>query len=306
MFATGQIVLMAALVAAPAPAKPRDVWVGQIVCLKSPSPETYARSESGEFVLKRYTLRYLDMRVVEEKGEYVCLQHDDFEVWVKKEIALRPRAAIDHFTSILDKEPSNERALSCRCASYMAAGDHERALKDADEACRLSPDSVAWKNNRSEVYIKMKKYDKAITDLTEILTDSPGYYFALLNRSEAYVRTRQFDKAIADLNKAIATESKVPMLHMNLARCLATSPDAKVRNGKAAVESVTKALEMSRYKDGRLLDTAAAAYAELGNFERAIELQQKAFSDNEFMRDEGEAARKRLQLYRDKKPFRDE
>ena len=43
-----------------------------------------------------------------------------------------------------------------------------------------------------------------------------------------------------------------------------------------------------------------------GEFEKAVETQQKAIDDPEFMKDEGEAARQWLKLYRDKKPFRDE
>ena len=38
----------------------------------------------------------------------------------------------------------------------------------------------------------------------------------------------------------------------------------------------------------------------------AVEYQQMAIDDTDFMRDDGPAARKRLQLYRDKKEFKDE
>lgn len=292
--------------AAPAPPKPKDSWIGVVVCCKTGSPETYRKLDDGTFELSPFSLRYLDLRVIDEKGEFVCVQHDDTTFWIKKEVALRPWDAINYYTALLDKNPTDERAISCRCWAYLAVKEWDRALKDGEEAVRLSPNSVAWKNNRGECYLKRKDYEKAIEEFTALLDANPRYFFALYNRSECYVRTQKFEKALKDIESAMQNESKVPGLHMNLARVLATAPDAKLRDGKRALEEAKKAVGMIKYRDGRFLDTLAAAYAEVGEFDRAIETQQKAIDDPEFMADEGDAARARLKLYRDKKPFRDE
>lgn len=300
------LLVLAAAVAAPALNKPRDGWVGTVVCLTTGSPETYDRQPDGTFELQRYPIRYLDMRCIDEQGDHIAVQHDDTVFWIKKEAALRPREAIEHYTAVLDKNPTDERAVSCRCWAYMAIRDYDRALRDGEEAVRLNPTSTAWKNNRGEVYIKRKEYDKAIDEFTAILNAAPQYFFALYNRSEAYLRTKQFAKAKADVEAALRTNDKVPGLHMNLARGLATAPDPKLRDGKRAVEEAKRAVEMLKYRNGRYLDTLAAAYAEAGDFGKAVETQQQAIDDPEFMRDEGDAARQRLKLYREKKPFRDE
>jgi tetratricopeptide (TPR) repeat protein len=300
------LLLLAASLAAPAPAKVKDPWVGVVVCCKTGSPETYRRTADGGFELEAFRLRYLDVRCVDEKGEFIAVQHDDRVLWLKKEVVLRPREAINFYTEAIDKDPTDERAISCRCWAYMAVGEYDRALKDAEEAVRLNPTSTAWRNNRGEVYIKRKEYDKAVAEFTDVLDSNPQYFFALYNRSEAYLRGRQFAKARADIEAALKNEPKVPGLHMNLARVLATAADAKLRDGKAAVEAAKQAVDMLHYRDGRYLDTLAAAYAEAGEFDKAVETQQKALDDPEFMRDEGEGARKRLELYRQRKPYRDE
>jgi tetratricopeptide (TPR) repeat protein len=300
------LLLLAAAVVAPAPAKPRDPWVGVVVCCKSGSPETYRQAADGTFELDPFHMRYLDVRCVDEKGDFVAVQHDDRVVWVKKEAVLRPREAINFYTAAIDKDSTDERSISCRCWAYMAVGEFDRALRDGEEAVRLNPTSTAWKNNRGEVFIKRKEYDKAVAEFTDILNSNPRYFFALYNRSEAYLRSKQFAKAKQDLEAALENEDKVPGLHMNLARVLATAPDPKLRDGKRALKEATKAVDMIKYRDGRFLDTLAAAHAEAGEFDKAIEAQQKAIDDPEFMKDEGDAARKRLKLYRDKKPFRDE
>lgn len=293
-------------VAAPAPPKQKESWNGIVVCCKTGNPETYRKLDDGTFELSPFSLRYLDVRVIDETADFICIQHDDSTIWIKKESALRPWDAINHFTAVLDKNPTDERALSCRGWAYLAVKEWDRALRDNEEVVRLNPRSVAWKNNRGECYLKRKDYDKAIEEFTAIIDSNPNYFFALYNRSECYVRTRKFAPAIKDIEAALQNEAKVPGLHMNLARALATSPDEKLRDGKRALEEAKKAVEMIKYRDGRFLDTLAAAYAEVGEFDKAIETQQKAIDDPEFMKEEGDDARKRLKLYRDKKPFRDE
>lgn len=300
------LLLLAATLAAPAPAKVRDPWVGVVVCCKTGGPETYRRTADGGFELDSFHMRYLDVRCVDEQGDFIAVQHDDKVLWLKKDAVLRPREAINYFTEQIDKDPTDERAISCRCWAYMAVGEYDRALKDAEEAVRQNPTSTAWKNNRGEVFIKRKEYDKAIAEFTDVLNSNPRYFFALYNRSEAYLRSKQFARARADVEAALVNEAGVPGLHMNLARVLATAPDPKLRDGKKAVAAARKAVDMLKYRDGRYLDTLAAAHAEAGEFDRAVETQQKALDDPEFMKDDGAAARKRLELYRQKKPFRDE
>jgi tetratricopeptide (TPR) repeat protein len=300
------LVLLAASLAAPAPARPKDPWVGVVVCCKNGSPETYRLKADGTFELEAIRFRYLDLRCVDEKGDYIAVQHDDQVVWIKKEAALRPREAINYYTEVLDKDPTDQRAVACRGWAFKAVGELDRALKDNEECLRMNPSSPAWKNNRGELLIKRKEYDKAIAEFTDLLNTNPRYYYALLNRAEAYLRSRQFAKAKADAEAALENEDKVPSLHMYLARVLATAPDPKLRDAKRAVAEAKKAVETLKYRDGWFLDTLAAAYAEAGEFDKAVETQQKAIDDPEFMHDDGAAARKRLELYRQKKPFRDE
>ena len=86
----------------------------------------------------------------------------------------------------------------------------------------------------------------------------------------------------------------------------ATAPDPKLRDGKKALESATEAMELFKHRDGRTLEAMAAAHAELGNFDKAVEFQQRAIDDTDYVKEEGDAPRQRLKLYREKKPFRDE
>ena len=65
-----------------------------------------------------------------------------------------------------------------------------------------------------------------------------------------------------------------------------------------------KACELSEWKNTYHLDTLAAAYAERGDFARAIETQEKAQG---LYKDEGEVkkSRERLALYKAGRPYRE-
>ena len=84
----------------------------------------------------------------------------------------------------------------------------------------------------------------------------------------------------------------------------ATCPEARFRDGKKAVESATRACELTDWKEADVLDTLAAASAEAGDFDAAVKWQEKAqgLYWDALDKEQGLA---RLSLYRAKKPYRE-
>lgn len=89
----------------------------------------------------------------------------------------------------------------------------------------------------------------------------------------------------------------------NLAWLLATAPDSTVRDGARAL-LLAERLVAWRRDDPAYLDTFAAAYAELGRFEDAVETEKRAVSGlgRGSLRDE---YRRHLKSYENKKPWRE-
>lgn len=83
----------------------------------------------------------------------------------------------------------------------------------------------------------------------------------------------------------------------------ATCPDANFRNGKKAVASATKALDLDP-KNAIVMNVLASAYAETGDFAEAVRWQEQALMDPQY-RDNSDMQR-RLELYRNKMPYRAE
>jgi tetratricopeptide (TPR) repeat protein len=90
----------------------------------------------------------------------------------------------------------------------------------------------------------------------------------------------------------------------SLAWLRATCPEAEIRNGKEAVELALKACELSEWKDWAIIDTLAAAYAEQGDFDRAIKYQKQVLQIRKFASDY-DKIRQHLALYEQHTPYRD-
>ena len=110
---------------------------------------------------------------------------------------------------------------------------------------------------------------------------------------------------MTDWNAALEIDPKNPTTLNALAWLLATIPDDSLRNGARAIELATQACQLTEEKNGSLLDTLAAAYAEAGKFDEAAKWQQKAVDLLSDHPDKVEV-QARLELYRQGKPYRED
>jgi hypothetical protein len=62
---------------------------------------------------------------------------------------------------------------------------------------------------------------------------------------------------------------------------LSQCPDPRFRDGPRAVALATRACELDGWKEPILFESLAAAYAEDGNFDKAVEWQQKALDQSQ-------------------------
>jgi Flp pilus assembly protein TadD len=119
------------------------------------------------------------------------------------------------------------------------------------------------------------------------------------------LRAREdFNGAVVSFREAIRLDPGDTKIHHTLAWLLAAGPDG-VRDGQLAVRHATRACELTGWKEPNYIDTLAAAYAEAGDFVKAVEYQKKALAFSAFEKKVGAEARQRLEQYARKTPYRD-
>ncbi len=146
--------------------------------------------------------------------------------------------------------------------------------------------------------------DGALAELGEAIRLDPKLAIAHNNLGMALVRKGDVDGALAAFREAIRLDPNSAGAHNNLAWLLAVGPD-DVRDSKQAIAHATQACELTGWKNPGYLDTLAAAHAAAGDFDKAVEFQKKALSVPAFEAADGKSARDRLQLYAQKKPYRE-
>ena len=135
----------------------------------------------------------------------------------------------------------------------------------------------------------------------------PSNPSAIQELSGYYLGEGRFNDAIRILKVgAEKVPNNVTFLNM-LAKLLATSGDAKLRDGPAAVTLATKASKLTQDREPSVLATLAAAYAETGDFPHAIETARKAVQLAQDAQEAELAAAIRSQLdgYLKNQPYRD-
>ena len=255
--------------------------------------------------------------------------------WVKQSDVVPQDQAIDHFTAQIDRKPTS-KAYQYRGIAFAALGQFDESVNDFAEAIRRDADNVAATNDRGNALRKLGRLDEALADFNTVIERGVRHPAVFTNRGLVWHEKGDDDRALEDFNtalqidaqfapaweaggaarqakgdagKAIANYRRAIELapdfhraHNNLAWLLATDQDADLRDGAAAVRHATKANELSHYSDAGYLDTLAAALAEAGQFDDAVQRSKEAIE--KASDDRKTAIQQRLKLYESEKAFR--
>jgi tetratricopeptide (TPR) repeat protein len=228
-----------------------------------------------------------------------------------------------------------------RASRYLAAGRYDQAVQELQLALAARPDAEAH-NNLGMALQYQKNFSAAAEQYRQALARNPRYVEALNNLSVALFETGQIEEAIAHAQKAVQIDSTLPEAYLNLgtfykrsgrmkeaihafrrgmrhapedmrltyqlAWLLATAPEATFRNGAEAVRLAQIVCEKTGYRSPGALEALAAAHAENRQFDDALQIGARAYqlADSSGQKKLAEQIQARLQLYKIKKPSREE
>jgi Flp pilus assembly protein TadD len=195
-----------------------------------------------------------------------------FRVGVGHEQRHQYAPAIEEFQKALAEEPNHVESLYLLASCLARLDREEEALPHARKAVGLAPKSPAVQGLLGSLLSNTGRYSEALSHLEAARTASPN------------------DVGIAN----------------NLAWVLATCPEPQYRDGVRALQLAEWACKVTDYKSPPLLDSLAAAYAELGQFDQAIRTTRRAI---EIVHANPKASvdtlESRLKLYRAGVPYRE-
>ncbi len=217
-------------------------------------------------------------RVKQVQGEWLWLEYGDLKGWILKQNVVKESEAPGFFTEMIRQKPGDRSLYMRRGEFYEGKPDcYDLAIADFSVAIALDPSDPVAFHKRGFCYRMKKEEDKANSDFNESIRLGPNNAGTFCDRGIAWENKREYRRALADFDAAIVIAPSYAYAHQFRAWLLATCPDDEIRNGRSALSSALRAVELSEpsFMFTRL-STLAACYAEIGDFKSAIENQKKA------------------------------
>jgi protein O-mannosyl-transferase len=249
--------------------------------------------------------------------------------------------AIAHYRQTLQMEPDFWHADYNLGSALLRKGEVDEAIVYCNRAVTIEPNDPDAQVALGNALVQKKRIDDAIPHYQKALTIRPYYFPAHYSLSHALLEKGEIDAAIfhcraalsvqpenadARENLAVALDEKGQTADAimqyekalkispgsvsaqnNLAWVLATCSDASLRNGSKALELARQADQLSGGDNPVVLRSLAAAYAEVGQFAKAVEVAQGALrlAVEQRYRALGEALQEEMTHYRVNLPYRE-
>ncbi len=311
----------------------RDPWVGRKFMPKSNAKAMVGGQEirrelhnvplvvtqvNGDWLwIGKAWVKKSDVVPLEKAEQYYTefLRTNPLSVWgydmrgtLRKDLGQYDNAVRD-FTQVIKYAPKEAWGYVARGSVREQRGEYESALNDFAHAMRLAPQSPVPYLYRAAVWGEKNEFDKAMNDYAVAMRlDPQNSSLAHFNRGLLEQKWGDYDNALKDYTESLRLDPQSAGALACRARIRAACPDASLRDGKLALAEATQACTLSHWGVEAWIDTLAAAYAEIGDFEQAVKWQQKAVDMLGNSRSglyQPEESRARLALYQSGQPYRE-
>lgn len=184
--------------------------------------------------------------------------------------------AFQYAAKALRLKPDSAQAHFNLANALNLLGKPEAAVSEYKAAINLRPDYAEAHYNLSGVLLVLGRTDEAARHISEAVRLQPDRANVRVKLAIVLTRQGQTAEAIRQYREALRQEPESVEALRNLAWLLATHHDAQYRDGPAAVGLAEKAVRLTQEQDAGAYDALAAAYAESGDFSRALSAVERA------------------------------
>jgi len=218
--------------------------------------------------------------------------------------------AIEHYRTTLQMQPNFWDADYNLGSALLGKGQVDEAIFYCDKAVNMQPNDPDARVALANALLQKRRIDDAIVHYQKAVEIRPDYFLARSGLGHALLEKGQLDGAIEHSRAALLVQPNDADCHTilaialdekghsaeaighyekalmispqsvsalnNLAWLLATNSNTSLRNGVRAIRFAQQADQLSGGKNALVLRTLAAAYAEAGEFGKAIESARTA------------------------------
>jgi tetratricopeptide (TPR) repeat protein len=198
--------------------------------------------------------------------------------------------------------------MRMRVANLLARqGETVQAIVHYRAALAIDPRNAKAHDDLAVALSQQGKLDEALPHFAKALESDPKLDNAHYNWGMILYQQGKVAEAIDHWRSAVRLKPNQIAYLRNLALALAISADPNVRSGTEAVELARHAAELTENRDPDVLATLAAAYAEAGQFPKAIAAAEQALELASALSkaDLVDELTDRLKLYRAGSPYHD-
>jgi tetratricopeptide (TPR) repeat protein len=184
--------------------------------------------------------------------------------------------AISHYRRVLEVNPLDTEMECNLCIALMSQGKTDEAITHCRKALEIEPQSANAHFALGSALQLQGKLDEAVSSYEKALQIKPD--FAQVHYTLATVLQEQgkSEAAIQHYRQALKGEPDWPDALIRMAWILATHPDGAIRRPDEAVRLAERAAEITRRQNAQVQDGLAAAYAAMGQFDRAVAAAQES------------------------------
>jgi tetratricopeptide (TPR) repeat protein len=210
---------------------------------------------------------------------------------------------------VAQQRPENPRAYKNLAHLHKLAGRRDLALEYYAHALQLDPACYLTWIDYGNVFFFERDYDRAVNIYRQAIAKCPHEYQPWVSIAQVQARRGEMQEALDSCAEARSLLKKPLSRKERKVRAwiLSTAEDPAIRNGPEALALLQSLPPVPGIPDLDLLDRFAAAYAETGDFKKAVELQQQvvrvAKSRKAPAAMQAEFA-ERLDLYQKNQPYR--
>ena len=219
----------------------------------------------------------------------------------------RWRESTTLFDKALGQFPQHPQFRVARALSLWHDQQQTQSIKELEEIARIGRNDAQVVMQIGATYLRLGQHKGAATHFGRAAQLKPAELTPKMNLATALQAQGKVTEAIALYQQILDRDPDTLDALNNLAWIYSTYPDQQYRHGSRAVELATRLCGRTKYQIPAYLDTLAAAFAESGDFERAVAIVQTATrlavaSGQESLARQLET---RLVLFRDDKPYRE-